>query len=314
MVVEEGGTGRRCNGVLVPLLGPLARRAATDRLAPDPGRDADFVRRIIPAVERYVHYFSPQIRAIENLPAAGPVLVVGNHSGVFYMPDTWLTALAICSRRGVDAPAYGLIHDLLFALPLVGPSMRRLGGVKASGAEAERALREGALVLDYPGGDTEACRPWFERNRVMFSGHTGFVRLALRTGVPVVPVVGYGGHQSLVVLSRGEHLARALGLGRLRIKVFPILLGPWGVTSVLTPPPPLPSAVTIEFLPPIDWSGLGPEAADDPTTVGACYAEITQAMQTTLDRLHAEQPRPLLRGLSRLLRGSAGPIMPTTDR
>jgi 1-acyl-sn-glycerol-3-phosphate acyltransferase len=137
----------------------------------------------------------------------------------------------------------------------------------------------------------------------VFSGHTGFIRLALRTGVPVVPVVGYGGHQSLVVLSRGEHLARVLGLGRLRIKVFPILLGPWGVTSILTPPPPLPSAITVEFMPPIDWSGLGPDAAEDRAVISACYEEITQAMQVTLDRLYTEQPHPVLRGISHLLRG-----------
>jgi 1-acyl-sn-glycerol-3-phosphate acyltransferase len=131
--------------------------------------------------------------------------------------------------------------------------------------------------------------------------------LALRTGVPVVPVVGYGSHQSLVVLSRGERLARVLGLGRLRIKVFPILLGPWGVTSILTPPPPLPSAVTIEFMRPIDWSDLGKEAADDRETVAACYAQITQGMQATLDCLHAEKPHPVLRGVSHLLHGATMP-------
>lgn len=309
-MVDEGEHGHRWNGALAPLTESLARRAAAEQLGPAIGRDVGFVRRMIPAVERYVRYFSPQIRGIENLPTSGPVLVVGNHSGVFYMPDTWLTALAITARRGVDAPAYGLIHNLFFAIPIVGPSMRRLGGVPASGDEAERVLGEGALLLDYPGGDTEACRPWSDRNRIVFSGHTGFIRLALRTGVPVVPVVGYGGHQSLVVLSRGEHLARVLGLGRLRIKVFPILLGPWGVTSILTPPPPLPSAVTVEFMPPIDWSALGQDAAEDPAIVAACYAEITQAMQVTLDRLHAEQPHPVLRGFSHLLHGSTIPGQP----
>lgn len=295
-------------GVLTPLMESLAHRVADERAGPVISRDADFVRRLIPAVERYVHYFSPEVRGIENLPTSGPVLVVGNHSGLFYMPDTWVTALAITARRGTDVPSYALVYDLLFAMPVVGSAMRRLGAVPASGNEAERVLAEGALVLDYPGGDVEVCRPWSERNRIVFSGHTGFVRLALRTGVPVVPAVGYGSHDAFVVISRGERLARMLGLKRLRIKVFPILLGPFGITSVLTPPLPMPSAVTVEFMPPFDWSDLGPDAADDDAVVAACFEEITSAMQATLDRLHAEQPHPVLRGWSRLLRGGTTPV------
>jgi 1-acyl-sn-glycerol-3-phosphate acyltransferase len=287
----------------------LAHRVIDERAGPVIGRDAAFVRRMVPAVERYVRYFSPEVRGIEHLPASGPVLVVGNHSGLFYMPDTWLTALAITARRGIDAPAYALVYDLFFAMPVIGPAFRRLGAVPACGDEAERVLREGALVLDYPGGDTEACRPWSERNRIVFSGHTGFIRLALRTGVPVVPVVGYGSHHAVVVLSRGERLARLLGLERLRIKVFPILLGPLGIASILTPPLPMPAAVTVEFLPPFDWSSLGPDAADDDAVVGACYEAVTSAMQATLDRLHGEQPHPVLRGWSRLVHGGTKPVV-----
>jgi len=132
-----------------------------------------------------------------------------------------------------------------------------------------------------------------ERNRIVFSGHAGFVGLALRTGVPVVPVVAYGSHQAVVVLSRGQRVAHALGLNRLRIKVFPIVLGPFGVSSILTPPLPMPVAVTVEFMAPLDWSALGPDAADDEAVVRACCEGITSAMQATLDRLHAENLHPV---------------------
>ena len=146
--------------------------------------------------------------------------------------------------------------------------------------EAERALAGGGLVLDYPGGDWEACRPWVDRNTVDFGGRTGFVRLALRSGVPVIPVVAHGSHDSVIVVARGDRIARVVGLGALRIKVFPILWGPLGLTSVLVPPPPLPSSVTVEVLPPMDWGHLGPSAADDPRVVERCSDEVIETMQT----------------------------------
>ncbi len=157
-------------------------------------------------------------------------------------------------------------------------------------------------MVVYPGGDMEACRPWRQRDQVDLAGHKGFVRLALRTGVPVVPVVAHGSHHAVVVVSRGERLATALGLNRLRINVFPILLGPFGLTSILTPPLPLPAAITVEFLPALDWSGHGPEAANDSDVVHGCYAEITGIMQSALDRLRAEHPHPVMRGVGKLIR------------
>ncbi len=116
-----------------------------------------------------------------------------------------------------------------------------------------------------------------------------------------MPVVTHGSHHAVVVVARGDRLATALGLNRLRINVFPILLGPFGLTSILTPPLPLPAAITVEFLPALDWSGGGPEAADDTAVVDGCYAEITDTMQSALDRLRAERPHPVIRGVRNLL-------------
>ena len=273
-------------------------------------RDPDFIRRRLPAIARYTSYFTPEVRGLDRLPAAGPVLLVGNHSGLFYMPEAWTCGQAVLARRGVDAPAYLLAYDLLFALPGIGSFLRQLGAVPASTGEAEAALARGACVLVYPGGDREACRPWTQRNKVDFAGRKGFVRLALRCGIPVVPVVAHGGHHAVIVLARGDRLARAAGLRRLRVNVFPLLAGfPFGISSVLTPPPPMPSHVTLEFLPALDWTGYGPAAAGDPRVVSACYQDITGRLQAALDRLSAEHPHPLLLGCSRLAgRAAAGTL------
>ncbi|HXY43894.1 MAG TPA: 1-acyl-sn-glycerol-3-phosphate acyltransferase [Acidimicrobiales bacterium] len=256
-----------------------------------------------PPIALLTSYFSPEIRALERLPASGPVLVVGNHSCLFYMPDVWVVGQALIARRGTEPPTYAMGYDLLFALPGVSSFLRRLGVIPAATDAAEAALREGAQVLVYPGGDWEACRPWTDRNRIDFAAHRGFVKLALRTGAPVVPVVTHGSHDAVVVLSRGEALARAMGLHHLRIKVFPLALGPpFGVTSVLAPPLPLPSAITVEFLPALDWSHFGPGAASDGAVVEACYNEITGLMQDALTRMHRENPHPVATGIVRLAR------------
>ena len=266
-------------------------------------RDPDFIRRQIGAVDRYLHYFSPVVRGLENLPDTGPVLVVGNHSCLFWMPDVFVVARSISERRGLDIPSYALGYDLLFRVPGLGTVLRRLGALPASDGVARRALDSGALVLVYPGGDREAARPWSERDRIDFGGRRGFIRLALRAGVPVVPVVAHGSHHAIFIASSGERLAHAVGLDRLRIKVLPVFLTPLGFTSVLRPPLPLPAAVTVQFLPALDWRSYGSDAAADDRVVDACYDEITCTMQSALDGLAAELPHPVLRGIGRLLAG-----------
>jgi 1-acyl-sn-glycerol-3-phosphate acyltransferase len=265
-------------------------------------RDPAFIERQLGLIASYTSFFSPEVRGLENVPTSGPVLVVGNHSCLMYMPDAWVVGLSLLRRRGLDQPTYALVYDLLFSVPGVAPFLRRIGAIPAGGHEAELALQQGAAVVVYPGGDLEACRPWRQRDRIDLAGHKGFVRLALQAGVPVVPVVAHGSHHAVVVVARGDRLARVLGLRRLRVNVFPILLGPFGLTSILTPPLPLPAAITVEFLPALDWSGHGPEACDDGAVVDGCYSEITGIMQGALDRLRAELPHPVRRGAANLLR------------
>jgi 1-acyl-sn-glycerol-3-phosphate acyltransferase len=289
------------SGGHVRLLDSLWQRIDAGRGDSSVQRDPDFIRRMLPAIARYTSYFTPEVRGLDQLPADGPALLVGNHSGFVYMPEAWVCGQAVLSRRGIGSSAYALAYDLLFAVPGVGPFLRQLGAIPANAGEAGSALSRGACVLVYPGGDLEACRSWTQRNKIDFAGRTGFVRLALRSGVPVIPVVAHGAHHAVMVLARGDRLARAVGLHRVRIKVLPLLAGPpFGVNSVLTPPLPMPAHLTLEFLPAIDWTAYGPGAADDADLVSACYLQITRQMQAALDRLSAEQPHPLLTGCVRL--------------
>jgi 1-acyl-sn-glycerol-3-phosphate acyltransferase len=245
---------------------------------------------VLPLVDRGLSYFDPEIQGFERVPRDGPMLIVGNHSGGIYMPDHWAFLSHWARQRGTDDPLYTLGFDLLFALPGISTIVRRWGTVPASRANASRLLAGGHSVLVYPGGDQDNYRPWTERHRVELFGRTGFVELALRHHVPVVPAVGHGGHEIMMILARGQTVARRLGLDRLRINVLPLVAGPpWGVATF-----PLPAKVIVRVCEPLDWSHLGPDAASDREVVRHCYEEVLGRMQAQLDDLVSALPHPLL--------------------
>jgi 1-acyl-sn-glycerol-3-phosphate acyltransferase len=172
-------------------------------------------------------------------------------------------------------------------------ALRKFGTVAASPRNARQALKAGAALLVYPGGDYEVHRPSWHRNRVDFDGRQGFIRLALDEGVPIVPVVSIGGQETALFLSRGEGLARLLALDRMfRLKVLPISLAlPWilNVGDMLGHIP-LPAKLTIETLPPID---LQAEFGPDPD-LDEIYDHLIRLMQDTLDALAAERRLPVI--------------------
>lgn len=260
-------------------------------------RDPEFLRSARPFLELYASYFRPEVRGFDRLPEHGPMLVVGNHSGGQLPPDVPILLTAWWRERGEDDPIYALMHSFFLAIPGVGDIMARGGGLEAGPDAAEAILREGGILIVYPGGDHEVFRPWRQRNKIDFGGRKGAIRLAIRTGVPVVPTVSVGAHETLVVLARNEGLAKWLGLDkRFRISVLPLVFGlPFGLMPAGMPTFPLPAKVTVELLDPIDWSDrYGPEDADDDEVLDACYDELTGKMQEALDRLAAQRRYPII--------------------
>jgi len=273
----------------------LERRVSRSLDVGPVSRDPDFLARVLPVLDRLLAYFDPVVEGFDRLPADGPFLVVGNHSGGVYMPDFWAFLREWLHERGPEEPIYSLGFDFAFSLPVLGDLARRIGSIPASQHNGGVLLDAGHPVIVYPGGDEDDYRPWTERHRVDLHGRTGFVRLALRHGVPVVPLVAHGSHDVLIVLTRGEALARWLGFNRLRINVMPIVLGPpWGIAPVQLPTWPLPAKVTARVCEPIDWSHFGPDAADDPEIVRHCYEEVLGRMQSNMDELVEQLPHPIV--------------------
>src|SRR5947209_6973851 len=194
-------------------------------------RDPDYIRETLPGMWLLASfYFRADVRGLENIPAEGPVLLVGNHSGGNMTPDTLVFTLAFATYFGIERRFFQLAHNLVLAMPWLA-TLRRYGTVAASRQNANLALDTGAALLVYPGGDYEVHRPSWESAKVDFAHRTGFIRLALEKDVPIVPVVSLGGQETALFLTRGERLARLLRLDRLlRLKVLPISLAlPWGL-------------------------------------------------------------------------------------
>ena len=242
---------------------------------------------LAPLVKRY---FRAEVRGLERIPS-GAALYVGNHNGGLVIPDTFIFCGAVLQKRGIEDLPYGLGHEVAFKLPVIHQVFAPLGALRASHEAAARVFSRGAKALVYPGGDLDAMRPYRHRHRIVFGGRRGYIRLALRHDVPIVPVVAAGAHGVFVVIDDLRWLARLLGADRwLRVKVWPLSLSiPWGLT--LGPPPlfiPLPRHIIVESLAPIRFERSGDEAAADEAYVAACAARVEAEMQEALTRLAAE--------------------------
>ncbi len=261
---------------------------------PFKARDPDYIRRTLPAFRMASNaYFRADVDGLDNVPADEPVLLVGNHSGGFIIVDTFVFAQSFYDHFGPERRFHQLGHDAVFKVPGGRAVGSRWGLVPASRDNMKKALDCGAALLVYPGGELETFRPSWESGEEDFAGRSGFAKLALETGTPIVPVVAIGGQETALFLGRGRRLASALGLDRLlRLKVLPAQLAPpWGVTVLDAPGRiPLPSKITIRVLPKIDLrERLGLDAdADEAAQL------VIDAMQRALDELDEERDLPVV--------------------
>lgn len=257
-------------------------------------RDPEYIKRTLPAIRLASElYFRAEVRGLEKIPADGPVLLVGNHSGGTMIADTFVFGQAFYDHFGPARPFFQLAHDLVFKVPGLRALVQRYGTVPASPANMTSALEQDAALLVYPGGDEETFRPTWESDRIDFAHRMGFVRLALEHGVPVVPVVAIGGQETALFLGRGRRVAEALGLKRLlRLSVVPPVLGPPLGLTILDLPVrvPLPAKIEIRVLKPIDLRqrlGRRPDVEE-------AYRLVTSTMQRSLTRLSNARTAPIV--------------------
>jgi 1-acyl-sn-glycerol-3-phosphate acyltransferase len=235
-------------------------------------------------------YFQCTYEGFDEIPNE-PVMVVMNHSGGTTIPDVWGFLAKWYRTFGSSRPIHAMAHDLIFSLDAVGSFFARRGVLRATRAACLRALlgyKRDVLVL--PGGDREVWRPYHKRFDCDFAGRTGYVRMAMEAGARIVPVAHAGAHETLMVLSDGHRLARALGLQRLaRAEIFPVHLSlPWGLTVGPWPHIPVPASFRYHVGAPIetrwDTQGEAPTLAARDAWVQQVDARVRASIQRGLNR------------------------------
>jgi 1-acyl-sn-glycerol-3-phosphate acyltransferase len=239
------------------------------------------------------HWFRMEFDGWENLPDA-PVLLVGIHSGAPFVWDAWTVGVQWWRRFGQSRPLHGTAHDALMAIPVIGRYFRAMGVLPAAPDSIATALAEGRDVALWPGGEVDSLRPWTERDQANLAGRTGFVKMAIRAGVPIVPIATVGGADAMPVLIRGDGLSRALRLDKLlRLKVFPLAVSlPWGIAPAALPQFPLPAKIRTRLMPAVELDH-DPARADDEAYVERKYAEVQDSIQRGMDALARKRAFPL---------------------
>jgi 1-acyl-sn-glycerol-3-phosphate acyltransferase len=195
------------------------------------GFDPDFHRAVTPSLRRAAEeFFQVRFRVDGQPEYHGPVIFVANHAG--FLP---LDAVVIKTLLDPLVPGHALrplLEDHVFTVPYVGLWLNRLGCVRASQDNAMRLIDGGESVVAFPEGRKGAEKSVFERDRIMRFGRGGLVRLALRTGLEVVPVGISGPELAYPLLAKLEAVGRFFGLPFLPVTpTFP-LLGPLGLVPL----------------------------------------------------------------------------------
>jgi 1-acyl-sn-glycerol-3-phosphate acyltransferase len=261
-------------------LGGPGTRARLEQLTPpanefgvDPyGLDVDYVvAAIAPLLWLYRKYFRVQLYGVEQVPAEGRVVLVANHSGQLPF-DAAMIEIALLIDKDPPRVARALVEKWVPTLPFVSTFMARCGQIVGTPENCRRLLAADEAILVFPEGVRGLNKPYRERYRLRPFG-PGFMRLALESGAPIVPIAVIGAEEQAPALFDLKPLARLLSF-----PAFPV------TPTIL--PLPLPARYHIHFGAPMRFSGSPDE--EDPEIEGK-VAEVRDAVRGLVERGLAER-------------------------
>lgn len=288
---------------------PTKEKLSDDHIhEPDP----KMVERLMPFLEGlWKHYFRCDIEGFENVPER-TALYVGNHNGLLTF-EVLMLFYAWQKRFNGARRAMGLAHDIVIKNPFFRWLLTPMGAIPARPDIADSALQKGYSLLVYPGGEKESFRPYSERAKVDFYGRKGFLKLALKNKVPIVPIVSIGAHESYIILDRGEGLAKSLGLyDKVRLHglpltfrsiffvwclatgvftFFPLLIAPWALLATFIP---LPAKMSFRILEPIDLDEHVDPSMTEEAKLDHLYQLVVGRIQEVVTEEYAKRKLPIL--------------------
>lgn len=236
-------------------------------------RVRSLVRRIYGPV--YSSWFRVEWEGIDKIPAAGGALLVGNHAGAI-PSDAPVIMHGIETELG--RPVYGLADYFFRGLPVVGTLWSRAGGVPARPDNAYRLLHDQKkLALVFPEGEKGPSKPYAQRYRLQRFGRGGFVEIAMRAGVPVVPIAVVGSEETMPLLWQIPQLARALRVPYFPVTANMVLMGPLGLAV------PFPAKFRLRVLDPVTFDAEPGQERYPKSEVLEESERIRESMQHALD-------------------------------
>jgi 1-acyl-sn-glycerol-3-phosphate acyltransferase len=231
----------------------------------------------------YRNWFRTELEGLENLPAAG-ALLVANHAGAL-PPDA--TVIMHGVEKETERPVYGLAEFLFRDAPVVGTLWSRAGGVTAHPDNAYRLLHdEGQLVLVFPEGSKGPGKTYNERYRLRRFGRGGFVEIAMRAGVPVVPIAVIGAEEAMPILAKIPAVSRLLGIPYFPITPFFPLFGPLGMAMYL------PAKFKVRIMEPVHFDTEPGQDRYSRALVMAHADHIRDLIQAEIDSMLRQRRSP----------------------
>jgi 1-acyl-sn-glycerol-3-phosphate acyltransferase len=262
----------------------LIPAADPSREVDDWGRSERVFELVEPVLNFYYRYwFRVETEGIENVPSDGGALIVANHSGAL-PPDAPMIMQAIRNEHSRPRPLYMLGEHWFKGYPGVGMLANKIGLVAAHPANAQRLLgEEGRLVLVFPEGQKGSRKLYWQRYKLRRFGRGGFVKTALRAGVPIVPVAVVGAEEAMPIFAHVPALQRLTGLIYFPINhAFPHFGAAAGLMY-------LPAKFKLRFLEPMDLDGYGPDDANDLELVQSLGEQVRERIQREVDRTLGER-------------------------
>ncbi len=191
----------------------------------------------------YSKWFRAEWDGLEKIPDVGGALLVANHAGAI-PSDAPVIMHGI--EKELGRPVYGLADYFFRSIPVEGTLWARAGGVSARPANAYRLLKEqDQLALVFPEGTKGPSKSYTDRYQLRRFGRGGFIEIAMRAGVPVIPIAVVGSEEAMPVVFRLPTLARALGVPYVPVTANLFAFGPLGVVL------PFPAKFKLRVLDPV---------------------------------------------------------------